>query len=72
MDRIIMIIERSTDFFSAYSDNCDGIYAAGDSVDAVKADTFLAIELIKKNLPEKRWPKQIKEEFEIDFRFNII
>ena len=27
-----MIIEKSKDFFDAYSDNCDGIYAAGESV----------------------------------------
>ena len=47
-----MIIEKSKDFFDAYSDNCDGIYAAGDSIEAVKADAMEAISLIKKNLPE--------------------
>ena len=55
MEKIIMIIEKSKDFFDAYSDNCDGIYAA----------------LIKKNLPEDRWPKQIKGEFEIEWKFDV-
>ena len=54
MEKIIMIIEKSKDFFDAYSDNCDGIYAAGDSIEAVKADAMEAISLIKKNLPEDR------------------
>lgn len=39
MKKIIMMVERSKDYFDAYSDNCDGIYAAGGSIDEVKADT---------------------------------
>jgi predicted RNase H-like HicB family nuclease len=68
MEKIIMIIEKSKDLYDAYSDNCDGIYAAGDSIEAVKADAMEAISLIKKNLPEDRWPKQIKGEFEIEWK----
>ncbi len=66
-----MIIEKSKDFFDAYSDNCDGIYAAGESVDAVKVDTLEAIRLIKENLPEERWPKQIRGDFEIEWKFDV-
>ncbi len=66
-----MIIEKSKDFFDAYSDNCDGIYAAGEDVDDVKADTMEAIRLIKKELPEERWPEQIKGDFEIEWRFDV-
>ena len=66
-----MIIEKSKDFFDAYSDNCDGIYAAGESVDAVKVDTVEAIRLIKENLPEERWPKQIRGDFEIEWKFDV-
>ena len=32
MKKVIMMIERSKDFFDAYSDNCDGIYAAGSII----------------------------------------
>ena len=71
MEKIIMIIEKSKDFFDAYSDNCEGIYAAGPDVEAVKEDTYRAIEGIKRNLPEERWPKQIKGEFEIEWKFDI-
>lgn len=71
MEKILMVIEKSKDFFDAYSENCDGIYAAGDSIEAVKADTLEAIRLIKKNLPEEQWPQQIKGEFEIEWKLDV-
>lgn len=71
MEKIIMIVGRSKDMFGAYSENCDGIYAAGDTLEETKADTLEAIRLIKKNLPEERWPKQIKGEFEIEWKFDV-
>lgn len=71
MEKIIMVIGASKDLLGAYSDNCDGIYAAGDSVEAVKADTEEAIRLIKKNLPEDRWPEQIKGDYEIVWKFDV-
>ena len=66
-----MIIEKSKDHFDAYSDNCEGIYAAGDSIDAVKADTEEAIRLIKTNLPESQWPKEVKGDYEIEYKLDI-
>ena len=71
MEKIIMNISASKDMFGAFSENCDGIYAAGDTIEATKADTYEAIRLIKKNLPEERWPEQIKGEFEIEWHFDV-
>lgn len=71
MERIIMNISASKDMFGAFSENCEGIYAAGDTIEATKADTYEAIRLIKKNLPEDRWPEQIKGEFEIEWKFDV-
>lgn len=56
-----MVIEKSKDYYGAYSENCDGIYAAGKNVEAVKADTFEAIRLIKNNLPKTDGLNQSKE-----------
>lgn len=36
MGKIIMNICASADGFGAYSENCEGIYAAGDTIDACK------------------------------------
>lgn len=66
-----MIVGASKDMLNAYSDNCDGIYAGGDTIEAVKTNTYEAIRLIKKNLPEDRWPSQIKGEYEIEWKFDV-
>ena len=71
MKKIIMMVERSKDYFDAYSENCDGIYAAGGSIDEVKADAEKAIELIKKTLPECQWPNEIRGDFEIEWKFDV-
>ena len=69
MERIIMMIEESENHFGAYSENCEGIYAAGDTIEAVKADTLEAIFLIKKNLPISQWPSQLLGDYEIVWKF---
>lgn len=68
METITIVIERTKDQYTGYSVNCDGIYAAGDSVDAVMEDAREAICRIKANLPQERWPEQIKGDFELDYR----
>lgn len=71
MENIIMMVGASKDHFGAYSENCDGIYAAGDSLEDVKADTYRAIDAIKRNLPPERWPSQIKGDFTIEWHFDV-
>lgn len=67
---LIMHICASKDGYGAVSENCEGIYAAGDDIKATKADVYEAIRLIKKNLPEERWPEPIKGDFEIEWHFD--
>ncbi|MBQ7514585.1 MAG: hypothetical protein IJS95_09430 [Prevotella sp.] len=71
MEKIIMNISASKDMFGAFSENCEGIYAAGNTIEETKADTYEAIRLIKKNLPEDRWPEQIKGDFEIEWKLDV-
>lgn len=71
MEKVIIVIEKSKDHFGAYAENCDGIYAAGGSLDEVKKDTFEAIRLLKKNLPEDRWPEPLKVEYEIEWKLDV-
>ena len=71
MEKIIMTIESLKDYFDAYSDNCDGIYAGGASIDEVKNNTYEAINALKRNLPEDRWPKPLKSEFEIEWKLDV-
>ena len=66
-----MMLEKSKDFFDAYSENYDGRYAAGGSIDEIKADAEKAIELIKNTLPERQWPNEIRGDFEIEWKFDV-
>lgn len=70
MKKLIINICASADSFGAYSENCEGIYAAGNTIDEVKADVEKAIKLIKEELPENRWPEQIKDEYEIEWHYD--
>lgn len=72
MEKILMTIEKTSDFYSAYSENCDGIYAAGESIADVKSDTEEAVRLIKKNLPEDQWPDAIKGDYEIVYKLDPV
>ena len=54
MKKIEVIIERSKDLFTAYSNNCEGIYGAGNTIEEVKEDVCTSIEQIKREIPEER------------------
>lgn len=71
MEKIIMVIEKSKDFYDAYSENCEGIYAAGGSIDDVKKDTEAAISLIKRDYPESEWPAPLRGEYEIEWKMDV-
>ena len=60
----------SGDSFAAYSENCEGIWTTGDTVEVCKADAVRAVDLIKKNLPERQWPEPLKGNYEITWRYN--
>ncbi len=64
---IVMVIERSSDFYDAYSKNCNGIYAAGANIEEVRANTEDAIRLIKEELPKSQWPEELLGDYEIVF-----
>ena len=71
MKKIIIVIERSADLFDAYSDNCDGIYGAGDTLEECKADIETSIRQIKEKLPIEQWPEELKGEYELEYKLDI-
>lgn len=66
-----MNICASSDSFGAYSENCEGIYAAGNTIEECKKDVETVISLIKKNLPEEQWPEQIRGEYRLVWNYLI-
>lgn len=71
MEELIINIGESSDCFGAYSENCEGIYASGNSVEECKKDVLTAIKLIKETLPEEQWPEIIKGDFKIVWHYDI-
>ena len=71
MEELIVNIGASSDCFGAYSENCEGIYASGNSVEECKKDVLTAIKLIKETLPEEQWPDIIKKDFKIIWHYDI-
>lgn len=71
MEKLIINICASSDSFGAYSENCEGIYAAGNTVEECKKDVLTSINLIKKELPEDRWPEPIKGDYKIVWHYDM-
>ncbi len=71
MEKIKIIIEKSKDLYTGYSETCEGIYGAGDTIQALKEDVIEAIRLIKDELPKEQWPEPIKGEYSIEFKFDV-
>lgn len=71
MGRIVMTVERTKDLYDAYSENCDGIYGAGNTLEELKADVLVSISQIKENLAKDRWPEPLKDgEVEVVYRLD--
>lgn len=68
--KLIINVCASADSFGAYAENCDGIYAAGNSVREVKDDVLAVIEILKEEWPENEWPAPIKENWPIMWKYD--
>ena len=70
MKTLKIIIEKSSDYYDAFADNCDGIYGAGNSIEAAKQDVMEGLRLFikynKENLPDI-----LKSDYKIKYRYDI-
>jgi predicted RNase H-like HicB family nuclease len=71
MKTIKIIIERSKDFYSAYADNVEGIFAAGNSPEEVNQSVNNAIRLLKENNSKENIPEVLKGEYKIEYHYDI-
>lgn len=71
MEKLIITICASKDSFGAFSENCDGIFAAGDTLEQCKKDVDTSIEQIKRTQPYESWPEIIKGPYEIEWRYDV-
>lgn len=69
MEKLYIIIEKSTDHYSAYAENCSGIYGAGDTVDLAKEDVLKGLDLYKETA--KKLPDILKKDYQIIFKYDL-
>lgn len=67
---IKIVIERSKDLYSAYAENVDGIYAAGETVEEVKQSVEDAIQLLKKYNKLENIPAVLKGDYKLVYHFD--
>jgi predicted RNase H-like HicB family nuclease len=69
MKKIKIIIEKSSDYYDAYAENCEGIYGAGETAEAAKKDIMKCLQLHisrAKNLPDI-----LNGQYEIEYAYDI-
>jgi predicted RNase H-like HicB family nuclease len=69
MEKLRIIIEKSSDYYSAYAENCPGIYGAGENVAVTKENIMKGLELFIKITPEL--PDILKADYEIEYHFDV-
>lgn len=70
MKTLRIIIERSSDFYDAYAENCEGIYGAGQTVEEAKENVLKGLELLVRNTEYNDLPEILKKEYVITYRFD--
>lgn len=68
--KLIISICASEDSFGGYSENCEGIYASGDTVAEVKKDVLEAIRIYKEITPSDQWAEPIRENWPIEWHYD--
>ena len=71
METIKIIIEKTKDMYTAYSDNTRGIYAGGDTVEEVKKSVLDSIRLLKANNTDENIPNILKGDYQIIYQFDV-
>lgn len=71
MNKLIIKICKSKDHFGATADNCEGLYAAGGTIEECKKDVLTAIQQIKSELPDDSCPEILKGQYELAWLYDF-
>jgi predicted RNase H-like HicB family nuclease len=71
MGKLVIIIEKSKDFYDAYAENCDGVYGAGPTVQEAKTNVLKGLELLIKTRDRSQLPALLQDEYEVVFHFDV-
>lgn len=71
MEKLIIQIGASSDFFDGFAVNCEGIYGGGENLEACKANILEGLRLLKESRPISDWPKILRGDYEIEYRYDV-
>jgi len=71
METIIITVGASSDYFGAYSENCTGIYGAGNTADEAKQDALKGLELFVNSREKKDLPAILQGEYTIEYKYDV-
>ena len=71
MEKVIIQIGASSDYFGGFAINCDGVYGSGKNVSDCKENVLEGLRLLKESRPMEQWPELLKGEYEIEFRYDV-
>ena len=71
MEKVKIVIERSSDHFGAYAENVDGVFGAGETPGEAKKSALEAIDLIKEFNTDDNIPDILKGDYEVVYRFDV-
>lgn len=67
MCTIKVIIEQTTDWYSSYAENVEGLYGGGKTIEEAKNSIIKSIKLLKKYNEEENVPNILKGKYDIVF-----
>lgn len=71
MEKLIIQIGASSDFYGGFAENCTGVYGSGASVQACKENVMEGLRLFKKTCAENALPDILKGDFEIVYKYDV-
>jgi len=70
MEKIIITIGASSNHFGAYSENCPGIYGAGNTAEEAKEEAIKGLELLINSREKKDLPAILNGEYSIVYQYD--
>jgi len=69
MKTVKIIVEKTKDHYSAFAENVEGVYGAGETVAEAKESIFKTIKLLKKH-NKSNYPKILNADYQVRFKFD--
>jgi predicted RNase H-like HicB family nuclease len=71
MDKIIIKVGASKDHFGAYSENCPGIFGAGDTAEDARQNALKGLTLLVDSRDQKDLPEILRGEYTIEYEYDV-